>query len=48
MMQLILCVETSKKANTDGLYISKSLKTLYRIDNNVKITFIYCEGFKTV
>lgn len=44
MKQLILCVETPKKANTDGLYISKALKTLYVIDNNIKLTYIYCEG----
>ena len=42
--QVILCVETSKKANTDGLYISKALKSLYRIDNSVKLTYVYCEG----
>ena len=44
MKQVILCVETSKKANTDGLYISKALKSLYRIDNSVKLTYVYCEG----
>ena len=41
MKQVILCVETSKKANTDGLYISKALKSLYRIDNSVSDTILF-------
>ena len=44
MKQLIICVETSKTAATDVLYIDKTIKTFYKIDNNIKLSYIYCEG----
>ena len=44
MKQLIICVETSKTAATDVLYIDKTIKSFYKIDNNIKLSYIYCEG----
>ena len=44
MKQLIICVETSKTAATDVFYIEKTIKTFYRIDNSIKLSYIYCEG----
>jgi len=44
MKQLIICVETSKTAATDVLYIDKTIKAFYRIDNNIKLSYIFCEG----
>ncbi len=44
MKQLIICVETSKIAATDVLYIDKTIKTFYKIDNSIKLSYVYCEG----
>lgn len=44
MKQIIICVETSKIAATDVLYIDKTIKSFYKIDNSIKLTYIYCSG----
>jgi hypothetical protein len=43
--QLIFCLETNKKANTDWIYIKALLDRVYSPDNNVKYTPI-CMGSK--
>ncbi len=45
-IQLILCVETNKKADTDSKYIFETIKYYYNIDNSVKLSKIYM-GTKT-
>ena len=42
-LQMIFCVETNKRADTDSIYISETLNSLYVIDNKVKITKVYLE-----
>lgn len=42
-LQMIFCVETNKKADTDSIYISETLKSIYEIDNKVKINKVYLE-----
>ncbi len=40
-IQMIFCVETNKKADTDSIYIVETLRQFYRIDNKVKINKVY-------
>ena len=40
-IQLILCVETNKKADTDSKYIFETLRYYYNVDNRVKVSKIY-------
>lgn len=40
-MQMILCVETTKKANTDSVYILDTIKFFYNIGNEIKINSVY-------
>ena len=35
-IQLILCVETNKKADTDSKYIFETIRYYYNVDNSVK------------
>ena len=42
-LQMIFCVETNKKADMDSIYISETLKSIYEIDNKVKINKVYLE-----
>lgn len=42
-IQLILCVETNKKSDTDSIYITETLNHYFKIDNNVKISKVYME-----
>lgn len=44
MKQLILCVETNKKANTDSGYIDTAIKRIYYIDGNIKLQYVYFDG----
>lgn len=38
---ILICVETTCGAKTDSIYIDKTLKTLYNIDNETKIDYVY-------
>lgn len=40
-IQLIFCLETTKKADTDGIYISEVIRHLYQLNNQTKISKIY-------
>ena len=40
-IQMILCVETKKSADTDSIYIIDTIKRWYKVDNKVKISKIY-------
>ncbi len=44
MKLLIFCVETDPQANTDTQYIDKTVKHFYKIDNNIKIKYVYLCG----
>lgn len=45
-IQLILCMETTKKAATDDIYISDTIRHVYQLSNQIKISRIYM-GTKT-
>ena len=40
-IQLILCLETNKKADTDGIYIMETIRNRYILDNKTKISRVY-------
>ncbi len=40
-IQLILCMETTKKADTDGIYITEVIRHMYQLNNQIKISRIY-------
>lgn len=40
-IQMILCMETNKKADTDSIYISEVINHWYAINNQIKISKIY-------
>lgn len=42
--QILFCVETSKQAKTDNIYISETLKRYYQIGSDIRIRFIYLNG----
>lgn len=44
MKQVILCVETNKKAKTDVGYIDAVIKQLYCIDSEIKLQYEYFNG----
>ena len=44
MKQVILCVETNKKAKTDVGYIDAVLKQLYQIGTEIKLQYKYFNG----
>ena len=43
-IQIILCVEADKRAQTDNMYIKQTISKFYKIGNNVKISFINMGG----
>lgn len=45
-IQMILCVETNKRADTDYIYISETIKHLYKSDKRITINKVYM-GSKT-
>lgn len=45
-IQMILCVETNKRADTDYIYISETIRHLYKKDNQITINKVYM-GSKT-
>ena len=40
-IQMILCVETKKSADTDSVYISETINRWYVVDNKIKLSKIY-------
>ena len=40
-IQMILCVETNKRADTDSIYISEVINHWYSINNQIKISKVY-------
>lgn len=40
-IQLILCVETNKRADTDSIYIAETINHWYTVNNQTKISKIY-------
>lgn len=40
-IQMILCVETNKRADTDSIYIQEIINHLYIINNQIKISKVY-------
>lgn len=40
-IQIIFCVETNKKADTDGIYISEIIRHLYQLNNQIKLSKVY-------
>lgn len=40
-LQMILCLETNKRSNTDGIYISDTINHFYNKGNDIKISWIY-------
>lgn len=40
-IQMIFCVETNKRADTDGIYITDTINRWYELNNRVKISKIY-------
>lgn len=45
-IQMILCLETNKRANTDYIYIKETIDWLYQKSNQIKINLVYM-GSKT-
>ena len=45
-IQMILCVETNKRADTDYIYISETIRHLYKKDKRITINKVYM-GSKT-
>lgn len=45
-IQMILCVETNRRADTDYIYISETIKHLYKTDKQITINKVYM-GSKT-
>ncbi len=40
-VQLILCVETNKRADTDSVYISETIRHWYQLNNRIKLSKVY-------
>ena len=43
-VQIILCVEASKQAQTDAVYIKDTIYRFYDIDRTIKLSFVYMNG----
>lgn len=43
-IQMILCLETNSRANTDYIYIKEAMDFLYRKSNQIKISPVYMDG----
>lgn len=43
-IQLILCMETNKKADTDGIYITEVIRHIYQLNNQIKISRVYMDS----
>lgn len=44
MRQILFCVESNKQACTDSMYIDKTIKSFFEIDNEISINYIYMNG----
>lgn len=42
-LQMIFCVETNKRADTDSVYLSETINNYYQITNQIKISKVYME-----
>ena len=42
-LQLIFCVETNRKADTDWVYIGETIKAKYKVSNQIKLSKINME-----
>lgn len=40
-IQMIFCVETNKRADTDSIYITETIDYFYKINNQIKINKVY-------
>lgn len=40
-IQMIFCVETNKRADTDSIYISEAINHWYQLNNQIKISKVY-------
>ena len=40
-IQMIFCVETNKRADTDSIYLSEIISHFYRLNNQTKISKVY-------
>lgn len=40
-IQVILCMETNKRAATDYIYINETIKRFYNCNNKIKISPVY-------
>jgi len=43
-LQIILCVEANKRAETDNIYIKETINRFYTYGNNTKLSFINMDG----
>lgn len=43
-IQMIFCLETNKRANTDYIYIKETMDFLYQKNNQIKISPVYMDG----
>jgi len=43
-IQMIFCLETNKRVDTDGFYIRSTINQYYVINNRVKISLVYMDG----
>ena len=43
-LQIIICVESDKRAGTDNIYIKETLEHFYVIDNSVNLNFVNMGG----
>lgn len=43
-LQMILCMEANRKAATDYIYISDTIKRFYTLSNRIKISPLYMNG----
>ncbi len=43
-IQLIFCVETNKKADTDSIYISEVIRHMYQLNNKIKLSWVYMDS----
>lgn len=43
-IQLIFCIETNQRADTDFIYINEVIKEFYQLDPHIKISPLYMDG----
>lgn len=45
-IQMIFCLETNKRANTDYIYLKETINHMYQLSNQIKLSPVYM-GTKT-